>query len=191
MKKKSSFLKRLVVLIVVVAVIGLGVLGWYATRPGPLAFASGKAVALDAYNGHPTGAPADLQAKDPIARGRYLTDAADCRACHTADGGKPFAGGFEFKTEFGTLYSPNITDAKESGIGAGGNADFIKAVREGIDNEGVRLYPAMPYAAFAYLTDEDALAIKAYLFSVEPVKNAVPEDQLSFPYNQRWLMVFW
>jgi mono/diheme cytochrome c family protein len=156
-----------------------------------MAFASGKAVALDAYNGHPTGAPADLQAKDPIARGRYLTDAADCRACHTAEGGKPFAGGFEFKTEFGTLYSPNITPDKETGIGAWSDADFLKAVREGVDNDGVRLYPAMPYAAFAYLTDEDALAIKAYLFSLAPVKNAAPEDKLSFPYNQRWLMVFW
>jgi len=189
--KRPSLLKRIGVVVIVIGVVGLGVLAWYATRPGPMAFAAGKTVALDAYSGHPTGVPADFDEKDNIARGRYLAQAADCQACHTAPGGKPFAGGLAFKTPFGTLYSPNITPDKETGIGAWSDVDFLKAVREGIDNEGVRLYPAMPYAAYSYLTDEDALAIKGYLFSLAPVKNAAPEAHLSFPYNQRWLMAFW
>ena len=33
-----------------------------------------------------------------IARGEYLTKAADCVACHTTQNGKPFAGGLAFKT---------------------------------------------------------------------------------------------
>ena len=192
MKNKPAFFKRLGQIILLFAVVGALVLGWFATRPGPMAFASGKAVALDAYTaGHPTGTPADLKAADPVERGRYLTEAGDCRACHTAEGGKPFAGGFAFKLPFGTLYTPNITADKETGIGEWSDATFLKAIREGVDDEGHHLYPAMPYAAYTYLTDEDALAIKAYLFSLAPVKNRTPENDLKFPYNQRWLMAIW
>jgi mono/diheme cytochrome c family protein len=189
--KAHSWLKRTGVVLVLIAVIGLGVLGWYGTRPGPLAFVAGKTVALDAYSGHSTGVPADFSEKDIIARGRYLTHAADCEACHTADKAKPFAGGLAFKTPFGTLYSPNITGDKETGIGAWSDADFLKAVHEGIARDGERLYPAFPYAAYTYLTDDDVLAIKAYLFSLVPIKYQPPESNLRFPYNQRWLMAFW
>jgi mono/diheme cytochrome c family protein len=146
---------------------------------------------LVGYGEHPTGVPADFGEKDIIARGRYLTNAADCEACHTADKAKPFAGGLAFKTPFGTLYSPNITADKETGIGAWSDADFLKAVHEGIARDGERLYPAFPYAAYTYLTDDDVLAIKAYLFSLVPVKYQPPESKLQFPYNQRWLMAFW
>ena len=191
-RKRPSFLARLFKLVLFLAFAGGLVLAWYYTRPGPMAFASGKAVALDAYSGgHPTGTPADFKGGDALARGRYLTEAADCKACHTAEGGQPFAGGLAFKLPFGTLYTPNITADKETGIGNWSDADFIGAIRDGIDDEGQRLYPAMPYAAYTNLTDEDALAIKAYLFSLPPVKNEAPENVLKFPFNQRWLMVFW
>jgi mono/diheme cytochrome c family protein len=40
---------------------------------------------------------------DMIARGEYVTHAADCVACHTAPGGKAFAGGRAFELPFGTL----------------------------------------------------------------------------------------
>jgi mono/diheme cytochrome c family protein len=186
-----SLPKRVAFVLVVIAAIGLIVLGWYATRPGPLAFATGKTVALDAYGGHPTGVPADFSESDTVARGRYLAQAADCESCHTSNEAQPFAGGLAFKTPFGTLYSPNITPDKETGIGAWSDADFLKAVHEGIARDGERLYPAFPYASYTYLTDEDVLAIKAYLFSLTPVKNAAPEADLRFPYNQRWLMAVW
>jgi len=189
--KVHSWLKRVGFGLAVIAVTGLIVLGWYATRPEPLAFATGKRVVLDAYNGHPTGVPADFSEKEIVARGRYLAQAADCEACHTATVSQPFAGGLAFKTPFGTLYSPNITPDKETGIGAWSDTDFLKALHEGIAREGERLYPAFPYAAYTYLTDEDVLAIKAYLFSLTPVKNSPPEADLRFPYNQRWLMACW
>jgi mono/diheme cytochrome c family protein len=44
-----------------------------------------------------------------LARGEYLTKAADCVACHTAPGGRPFAGGRAFQLPFGAIYAPNIT----------------------------------------------------------------------------------
>ena len=49
----------------------------------------------------------------------------------------------------------------------------------------------MPYAAYTYMTDADALAIKAYLFSLAPVHAVAPKNTLAFPYNQRWLMAIW
>ena len=183
--------KRVGIIVAVIVLIGLAVLAWAAIRPGPLAFAGGKTVPLAQYNGHPTGVPADFTETDTLARGRYLTEAADCQACHTAEGGKPFAGGRAFVTQFGTLYSPNITADAETGIGKWSDADFLKAVHEGVAKGGEPLYPAFPYAAYTYLTDEDALAIKGYLFSLPAVKNTVAANALSFPFNQRWLMTFW
>jgi mono/diheme cytochrome c family protein len=188
----SSTGKRVGIVIGVIAVIGLAVLGWAAIRPGPLAFAGSKTVSLSEYSaGHPTGVPADFTDTDKLARGKYLTEAADCQACHTTEGGQPFAGGRPFPTQFGTMYSPNITADTETGIGSWSDADFLKAVHEGVGKGGLRLYPAFPYAAYTYLTDDDVLAIKGYLFSLPVVKNTPPQNALNFPFNQRWLMTFW
>ncbi len=96
-----------------------------------------------------------------------------------------------FPTPFGTLYSTNITADKETGIGDYSDEDFLNAVRRGIRRDGARLYPAMPFSSYAYMTDADVLAIKAYLFSLPPVRTANRADTLSFPFNQRWSMVFW
>ena len=183
--------RRVGIVIGIIALIGLGVLAWAALRPGPLAFAGDKTVALANYSGHPTGVPADFTDTDKLARGKYLTEAADCAACHTTEGGQPFTGGRAFATQFGTLYSPNITADRDTGIGSWTDADFLKAVHEGIGKGGLRLYPAFPYAAYTYLTDDDVLAIKAYLFSLPAVKNVTPQNALKFPFNQRSLMIFW
>ena len=48
-----------------------------------------------------------------VQRGEYLAKAGDCVACHTAKGGKPFAGGLPIATPIGTVYSSNITPDKE------------------------------------------------------------------------------
>jgi len=144
----SSTGRRVGIIIGVIVLLGLGVLAWAAIRPGPLAFAGSKTVPLAQYNGHPTGVPADFTDTDKLARGKYLTEAADCQACHTTEGGQPFAGGRPFVTDFGTLYAPNITPDKETGIGDWSDEDFLKAVHEGIGKGGLRLYPAFPYAAY-------------------------------------------
>jgi mono/diheme cytochrome c family protein len=89
------------------------------------------------------------------------------------------------------MYSTNITPDKDTGIGAYTDADFLRAMHKGVARDGTRLYPAMPYASYTYMTDEDALAIKAYLFSLQPVQVPKPANSLSFPFDQRWLMGFW
>jgi hypothetical protein len=80
---------------------------------------------------------------------------------------------------------------KETGIGNYSDQDFLNAMHRGIRRDGARLYPAMPFTSYTYMTDADVLAIKAYLFSLPPVRAAVPENTLTFPFNQRWSMIFW
>lgn len=138
-------------------------------------------------------ASADLpKGQELIDRGRYLATAGDCVACHTVDGGiGEFAGGLAFKLPFGTIYSSNITPDKETGIGDWSDAEFVRAMRHGVAKNGEDLYPAFPYTSYALMSTDDMLAIKAYLFSLPPVRFEAPENSLKFPYNQRYLMRAW
>ena len=176
----------------IVVAVGLIVGGYVVFGPGPTSFAGGKSVSLQEYREQdPTGVPAALKSADIVARGEYLTRAADCVVCHTAKDGAPFAGGRAFVLPFGTLYSTNITPDVETGIGSYTDANFLDAVHKGIGRNDTKLYPAMPYASYTYMTDADALAIKAYLLSLGPTKTHVPGNELAFPFNQRWLMAIW
>jgi mono/diheme cytochrome c family protein len=138
-----------------------------------------------------TGAPSGPVTPALFARGEYLTRAADCAACHSAPNGKLFAGGLPFKLPFGTIYSTNITADRETGIGSWSDDDFVRALHRGIAPGGHHLYPAFPYTSFTGMSRDDALAIKAYLFSLPPQQVANKENSLRFPFNQRWGMAFW
>jgi mono/diheme cytochrome c family protein len=184
--------RRILLSVAAIVVVALVAGIWIVRGPGPMAFADGAKVALADYRGaNPTGVPAALAQASAVERGAYLARAADCMACHTTQDGKAYAGGLGFKLPFGTLYSTNITPDKETGIGNYSDQDFLNAVHRGIREDGARLYPAMPYASYTYMTDADALAIKAYLFSLPPVRAPDPENTLTFPFNQRWAMIFW
>jgi len=181
-----------ILLSVAIVVVALGIGLWVIRGPGPLAFTDGPKVALSDYRGaNPTGVPAKLAQASLVERGAYLAKAADCMACHTSQGGKEFAGGLAIRLPFGTLYSTNITPDKETGIGNYNDQDFLNALHRGTRNDGARLYPAMPYTSYTYMTDADALAVKAYLFSLPSVRAVVPANTLMFPFNQRWGMIFW
>ncbi len=183
---------RILLSLAVIVLVAIGVAIWIIRGPGPLAFADGPKVALADYRGaSPAGVPASLAQASIVERGEYLAKAADCMVCHTTQGCKEYAGGLGFKLPFGTLYSTNITPDKETGIGNYSDQDFLNAVQRGKRHDGARLYPAMPYASYTYMTDADALAIKAYLFGLPPVRAAAPANTLAFPFNQRWGMIFW
>ena len=186
-------MKKIIGLVVAgIVVIVLGFAGWLFSGRDPMSFAGGSTAAPAEYKGGDvTGVPAPLASADLVKRGAYLTHAADCQACHTAPGGTPFAGGFAFNMPFGTLYSTNITPDKQTGIGNYTDAQFLAAMHEGIRADGEKLYPAMPYTSYAYMTDADALAIKAYLFTLAPVQVPPRQNQLSCPYNQRGLLALW
>src|ERR1700675_544946 len=188
----SPAARRIVLSVAAIVVVALLVGLWMIRGPGPLAFAGGSTVALaDYHEANPTGVPAALAQANPVERGAYLAKAADCMVCHTTPGGKEYAGGLGFKLPFGTLYSTNITPDKDTGIGNYSDQDFLAAMHRGIRGDGARLYPAMPVTSYTYLRDADALALKAYLFSLPPVRAAAPENTLMFPFNQRWAMGFW
>jgi mono/diheme cytochrome c family protein len=185
-------LRRFLVGAIVLAAIVAGGVAWFLRGPGPMAFAAGSNVTLADFRGpNPTGVPASLAGESLVQRGEYLAHAADCMVCHTTKGGQEYAGGLGFKLPFGMLYSTNITPDKETGIGNYSDRDFLNAVQHGTRRDGAPLYPAMPYTSYSYLTDEDALAIKAYLFGLAPVHVTRVQNTLAFPFNQRWAMVFW
>lgn len=126
-----------------------------------------------------------------IARGKYLVIAADCTACHTTADGKPFAGGVDFNLPFGTIYSTNITSDRETGIGGWSDDDFVRALHQGVAKDGAHLYPAFPYTSYTGLSRDDAVAMKAYLFSLPPVHAPARANALTFPFNQRWTLALW
>jgi mono/diheme cytochrome c family protein len=132
-----------------------------------------------------------------VAQGAYIARAADCMSCHTAPGGRPFAGGDELKTVFGSIYGPNITPDRRTGIGTWSQEDFTRALRRGIRKDGGLLYPAMPYVDYTKMTDADINALWAYMRSIPAVEHEVPdaEKTFKFPFNIRagnaaWQAVF-
>jgi mono/diheme cytochrome c family protein len=188
----SPAARRIVTSVAAIVAVALLVAVWIIRGPGPMAFGTGPNVELADYKGaNPTGVPAKLAQASLVERGAYLARAADCMVCHTTQGGKEYAGGLGFKLPFGMLYSTNITPDKETGIGNYTDQDFLNALHNGTRRDGARLYPAMPYTSYTYITDADGLAIKAYLFSLPPVRAAPPANTLTFPFNQRWAMIFW
>jgi mono/diheme cytochrome c family protein len=176
-----------------ILLIGLIIVGlFWLIGPGPLDFNKGTRVSVANFHAaDPTGVPASLVQAPLVRRGEYLAKAADCLVCHTARGGGAFAGGLAFQLPFGTIYSTNITPDKKTGIGEYTDAQFLAAVRGGIRRDGAHLYPAMPFTSYSYMTDADALAIKAYLFSLEPLDAPAPSNRLAFPFNQRWAVGIW
>jgi mono/diheme cytochrome c family protein len=136
-------------------------------------------------------APQALASSDAVARGKALTEAADCAGCHTADPAKPFAGGKRFNSQFGAIYSPNLTPDRDSGIGGWSDDDFYRALHEGIAPDGSHYYPVFPYPNFTRMTRDDVLAIRAYLATLAPVRNTPPPPQLDWPYKYRVLMRAW
>jgi mono/diheme cytochrome c family protein len=133
-----------------------------------------------------TAAPDDI-----IKRGEYLMRAGDCVACHTAPGGKPFAGGSYMPTPFGDLSVPNITPDKATGIGNWSDDQFYRALHEGVDAKGQYLYPVFPFPWYTNVTRDDALAIKAYLFSLPPENAPRKPIKIHFPFDIREALLTW
>lgn len=130
---------------------------------------------------------------DPVCRGKYLTQASDCLACHTEVGheDKPFAGGLGMKTPFGTFYAPNITRDKKTGIGNWSDEDFVKAVQHGVSPKGKFYFPVLPYLYFNRMSEEDIVLIKEYLFSIDGIEKPSKAHKVMFPFSWRFLQLGW
>ncbi len=131
--------------------------------------------------------------KAEIKRGEYLVKMGDCISCHTSikPGAKAFAGGLGIKTPFGTFYTPNITSDKETGIGKWTDAEFVKALQQGVAPGGKHLFPVFPYLYYSNVTKKDILAIRAYLNAIPAVDQQKPKNDVPFPFSWRFLQVGW
>jgi mono/diheme cytochrome c family protein len=129
--------------------------------------------------------------EDIVERGAYLVRAGGCFSCHTAPGEQKLAGGRALATPFGTFYSPNITPDPDTGIGRWTDAQFLRALREGIRPDGTNYFPVFPYTSFTRITDSDASAIRAYLFSLPAVRQQNRPHDVAFPFSWRLLQTGW
>jgi mono/diheme cytochrome c family protein len=169
-------LRKIILVVIVAIVVGGGVAVAAAWRP-----------AID-----PVRPPA-AASFDPalVKRGSELAAIGNCASCHTAPGGRAFAGGLGVVTPFGTIFSTNITPDEKTGIGTWSEEAFRRALWEGVDRGGRHLYPAFPYDHFTLISEGDASALYAFLMTRTPVAAAAPENKLPFPLNLRPLLAGW
>ncbi|MCI0574531.1 MAG: cytochrome c [Myxococcaceae bacterium] len=133
--------------------------------------------------------------RERLERGRYLVEnVSACLHCHSTPNealwgtppkdGTAGAGGFCITPEMGfpgTLCMANITPHAEFGVGRWTDGEILRALREGVDRDGNALMATMPFMRFAHMSDEDAMAVVAYVRTLPAVANAVPEPRLDFP----------
>lgn len=123
-----------------------------------------------------------------VERGRYLVETAgSCMHCHSQRDFPRFAGPIKEDTKgmggvsyprFGTLYSSNITPDSATGIGAWTDDEIARAIAFGIRKNGDTLFPIMPYFEYNKMCREDIYSIVAYLRTLKPIANKVPERKL-------------
>lgn len=167
---------RLLLVLLVLAVLGLGTLWWLNTR--------GEDPVPDE--------PEVFRATpEEIQRGAYLALAGNCAACHTARGGQPYAGGVPIDTPFGAVYAGNLTPDADTGLGRWSSAHFWRALHNGRSADGRLLYPAFPYPNYTQVTREDADALFAYLRSLPAVRQPNRPHELRAPYNSQLALAGW
>jgi len=125
-----------------------------------------------------------------LERGTYLVETITaCANCHSPKDpktaevveGMDYAGSFMAREEEFTVYAPNITMDVETGIGSWSDEEIIVAIRDGQRPDGSLVRPPMPSPFYRTMSDNDARAIVAYLRTIEPVKNVVPESEYHIP----------
>jgi mono/diheme cytochrome c family protein len=173
---EDALIRRIAIAIVAAAVLGLLGFSLLAWRP---------AIA-------PIEPPSRANfPAEAIAKGEILAAAGHCAACHTPQGGQPFAGGYALRTPFGTIYSTNITPDPETGIGRWSLEAFARAMHEGVSIDGSHLFAAFPYDHYTKLSDDDVKALYAYFMTQPPVRATAPANTIPFPLNVRALQEGW
>ena len=131
-------------------------------------------------------------AQTPTERGSYLVNTImTCGNCHTPKGppaavaGKDFSGGLTWDEPPFKVTAPNITQDKETGIGAWTDAQIKTMLLTGKNPHGVQEAEVMPTAFYPVLTPGDLDAIVAYLRTLPPVKNKVadPVYKIALPHH--------
>ena len=168
-------LKRVVLGLALIALVGLGVF-WWLTIPATVAAAA-------------------LPARQPdLANGQELFNAGGCSSCHAVPNQPDrlrLGGGLALGSPFGTFYVPNISPDPNDGIGRWSEADFVNAVTRGISPEGTHYYPAFPYTSYHIADINDVRDLFAYLKTLPQVSGRVRDHDLPFPFNIRRNVGIW
>ena len=145
----------------------------------------------------PTPAGVAPENRAAVNRGEYLVELLGCGTCHTdgaligePDMSRSLAGssiGIAWTSPFenpnpGIVFAPNLTPDRDTGIGRWTDEEIRDAVRTGLGRHGPNRILVMPWQGYARISDDDALAIVAYLRSIEAIENAVP---VNVPVGQR------
>ena len=166
------FIKRLIGLLVVLAILG-GIAFWFVTAP--------QTVDASVIAGLPEG---------DAERGERIFWAGGCTSCHAApkaegDDRLRLGGGVELATEFGTFVAPNISQDATDGIGNWSAGDLVNAMMKGVSPDGRHYFPAFPYTSYARMKPADIADLHAFLKTLPAVPGAAPGHRLSFPFNIR------
>lgn len=182
---------RFILILVVIIVVGIAVtMNFFMPRQRP---------------------PSDVKVEitpELLARGTYLAEhVLLCNDCHSerdwtlysGPSKPPFGAGRPCMTREtetigirvsagqgnfpGVLCIRNITPDPESGIGNWTDGELIRAMREGVDHQGLGLFPIMPYFIYRSISDQDAAAVVAYMRELEPVRAERPDRSIDFPMS--------
>ncbi len=131
---------------------------------------------------------------EEIEHGRYVaTHVAVCMDCHSTRNWNYYAGPiapgtlggggevFDESTGLpGRIVSKNITPYA---LGDWSDGELFRSITGGLQDDGDALFPVMPYDAYRTMDERDALAIMAYLRTLEPIETDIPDHRLDFPLN--------
>jgi len=128
-----------------------------------------------------TAVQAQTSNKKLIADGQYIFALAGGCACHTVPDQTHHAGGRAFPVPFGRVYSTNITQDKETGLGSWTDQQIHDSMVKGTRRDGSRILPVMPYEGYSGMAQEDLKALIAYLKTLKPVKKPTPDLESWLP----------
>ena len=161
--------------LVLAAAAAFGIYGWLTATP------MASAVTAPAYT-------------PDLANGLTTFNAAGCSSCHAVPGQPDrtkLGGGLAIPSPFGTFYAPNISPDPADGIGRWSEAEFVRAVMQGISPAGYHYFPAFPYTSYAHAKVEDIRDLFAYLKTLTPVPGKVRDHAVPFPFDIRRNIGIW
>lgn len=168
-------LRKIVVLVVVLAVIGAAAF-WYITAP--------QRVPASALAPHTPN----------LDNGKTMFLVGGCATCHATpkqEDKTKLGGGLGLKSPFGTFFTPNISPDRKDGIGGWSEADFVTAMWKGTAPDGSHYYPAFPYTSYQRMRLDDVRDLFAYLKTLPPVEGKPRDHDLPFYLKIRRLLGGW
>jgi mono/diheme cytochrome c family protein len=166
-------LRRLLLGLVVLCVVGFAAF-WWLTTPS-------QAIATAAHT-------------PDLSNGQEMFNAGGCSSCHAVPNQQDrlkLGGGLPITSPFGTFYAPNISPDPNDGIGRWREADFVNALTRGISPDGQHYFPAFPYTSYAHAKVEDVQDLFAYLKTLAAVPGRAPDHDVPLPFNIRRNVGIW